>query len=94
MTQFRDQDLMKSTLYELKHEVSTLCQAAMESNNSNLRSQYTQILSKSLDNQKKFFDLMNQKGFYKVENAPQEQFSRTQQSLSSMQQQMQQPSMQ
>ena len=88
--QTQDMELVGTLIYQLKMEATGLCTAVLESANPNVRSQLTQILQQSLQNQKTVFDLMNQKGWYKVEAAPAEQYSRIQQSFSTMQQQAQQ----
>jgi spore coat protein F len=82
----QDKELIGTMIYQIKMECTTLCQAILESANDDVRSQLTSILTKALQNQKTVFDFMNQKGWYKVEAAPQEQFNRTQQSFQSMQQ--------
>ncbi len=48
------------------------------------------MLNQTFDHQKQIFDVMNQKGWYKVAPAPQEELTRIQQSFSQMQQQQQQ----
>lgn len=85
--QTQDMELIGTLIYQLKMEASALCTAVLESANPNVRSQLTQMLQQSLQNQKTVFDLMNQKGWYKVEAAPPEQYSRIQQSFATMQQQ-------
>jgi len=85
-----DMELVGTLLYQLKMEASTLCTAILECGNQNARPQLTQMLQQSLNNQKTVFDLMNQKGWYKVEAAPPEQYSRIQQAFTTMQQQAQQ----
>jgi spore coat protein CotF len=88
--QTQDMELVGTLIYQLKMEASSLCTSILESANPNVRTQLTQMLQQSLQNQKAVFDLMNQKGWYKVEPAPAEQYSRVQQSFSTMQQQAQQ----
>lgn len=87
--QTQDMELIGTLIYQLKMEASSLCTTILESANPNVRSQLTQILQQSLQNQKTVFDLMNQKGWYKVEAAPPEQYNRIQQSFTTMQQQQQ-----
>ncbi|MBP2643580.1 MAG: coat domain protein [Firmicutes bacterium] len=86
----QDMELVGTLIYQLKMESTTLCTAVMESASDSVRSQLTPILNQSLRDQKLVFDLMNQKGWYKVEPAPQEQYQRVQQSFISMQQQQSQ----
>jgi spore coat protein CotF len=90
--QTQDMELVGTLIYQLKMESSALCTAILESANPNVRSQLTQVLQQSLANQKTVFDLMNQKGWYKVEAAPPEQYNRIQQSFATMQQQQSQQS--
>lgn len=85
--QQQDMELVGTLIYQLKMEASSLCTAILESANDSVRTQLTQILQQSLRNQKTVFDLMSQKGWYKVEAAPTEQYSRIQQSFTTMQQQ-------
>mgnify|MGYP003587723911 CR=1 FL=1 len=85
--QTRDMELIGTLIYQLKMEASMICTSILESANPTMRSQLSQILQQSLENQKTVFDLMNQKGWYKVEAAPSEQYSRVQQSFVTMQQQ-------
>lgn len=92
--QTQDMEQIGTLLYQLKMESSSLCTAITESANNNVRTQLTQMLNRSLQNQKTVFDFMNQKGWYKVEPAPNEQYQRTQQSFTSMQQQQSQGQMQ
>lgn len=77
-------------LYLLKMEASSLCTEAIESACDSVRNHATGLLNKSLQNQKSLFELMKKKGWYKVESAPQEQYTRIQQSFTTMQSQMQQ----
>ncbi|MGI6092135.1 MAG: spore coat protein [Veillonellaceae bacterium] len=88
--QTQDMELIGTLIYQLKMESSSICTAILESANDNVRMQLTQILNKSLQNQKSVFDLMSQKGWYKTEAAPAEQYQRIQQSFVTMQQQQQQ----
>lgn len=92
--QTQDMELVGTLIYQLKMESSSLCTSVLESANENVRAQLTQVLQKSLQNQKTVFDLMKQKGWYNVEPAPAEQYSRIQQTFTTMQQQQQQQSQQ
>ncbi len=85
----QDMELVGTLIYQLKMESNALCTTILESANDGVRSQLTSVLGQSLKNQKTVFDLMNQKGWYKVEPAPQEQYQRIRQSFTSMQQQNQ-----
>lgn len=81
-----EKELVGNLLSQLKMECTSLCTAITESVNNNVRNQLTQILTKNLQNQKQVFDFMNSKGWYKVEAAPTEQFNRTKQSFTTIQQ--------
>lgn len=85
----QDMELIGTLIYQLKMETTALCTAVLESANNTVRSQLTSMLNQSLQDQKSVFDLMNQKGWYKVEPAPQEQYQRVKQSFMTMQQQQQ-----
>ncbi len=87
--QFQEKDWAGMILYMQKMEASTLCTAATESACDKVRTHTTNLLNKTLENQRNLFNFMNQKGWYKVETAPQQEMSRIQQSFSSMQSQMQ-----
>lgn len=76
-------------LYLQKMEASTLCTAALESADPEIRSHYCGLLYRSLENQKALFDIMNRKGWYKTEPAPVEQANKTSMSLGKMRQQAQ-----
>lgn len=86
----RDMEWMGNLLYQHKLAASMVTSAVLESSHPQLRSHFINLLNTTLHHQQQIFDLMNQKGWYKTEMASPEQFSRVQQSLSSVQQQMQQ----
>lgn len=86
VNQPQEKEWAGTLLYLQKIEASTLCTAALESANDQVRNHAMGLLNKSLQNQKKLFDIMNKKGWYQVEAAPVEQFNRIQQSFSSMMQ--------
>lgn len=85
----KDMEWMGILLYEHKLAASMLTTSVMESANPQVRQHFTSLLNQTLDHQKQIFDVMNQKGWYKVAPAPQDELSRIQQSFSTMQQQMQ-----
>lgn len=76
-------------LYLQKLECTTLCTAALESNSDQVRNHITGLLNKAIQNQKALYQIMSSKGWYNVEAAPQEQYNRIQQSVTTMQSQMQ-----
>lgn len=86
----KDMEWMGILLYEHKLAASMLTSSVLESADQQVRQHFTGLLNQTFDHQKQIFDVMNQKGWYKVAPAPQAEVSRIQQSFSSMQQQMQQ----
>lgn len=88
----KDMEWMGILLYEHKLAAGMLTDAVIESAEPQVRQHFTSLLNQTLDHQKQIFDIMNQKGWYKVAPAPQEELGRIQQSFSTMQQQQQQMS--
>lgn len=82
----QDMELVGTLLYQLKLESTSLVNTIMESANDNVRDELTDILNQSLQNQRDVFDFMNQQGWYKVEEAPQDQYQRVQQTFTTMRQ--------
>lgn len=85
----KDMEWMGILLYEHKLAASMLTSSVLESADPQVRQHFSSLLNQTLDHQKQIFDVMNQKGWYKVAPAPQDELSRIQQSFSTMQQQMQ-----
>jgi spore coat protein F len=88
-TQPQEKEWAGTLLYLQKLEASALCTAALESSCEQVRNHTTALLNKSLQNQKSLFDIMNKKGWYKVEAAPSDQYNRIVQNLNTIQSQMQ-----
>lgn len=86
MNQLHEKEWAQTLLHLQKLEASILCTTALESANDQIRGHAMGLLNKSLDNQKKLFEIMNKKGWYQVEPASVDQFNRVQQSFSSMMQ--------
>ena len=86
----KDMEWMGILLYEHKLAASMLTSSVLESADPQLRQHFTSMLNQTFDHQKQIFDVMNQKGWYKVAPAPKEELTRIQQSFSQMQQQQQQ----
>lgn len=84
-----EKDWAGNLLYMHKMEATTLCTAALESTNNEVRGHITAVLNKSLQNQKQLFDFMSSKGWYTVETAPREEYNRIQQTMTNMQSQQQ-----
>ncbi len=85
----KDMEWMGILLNEHKLAASMLTSGVIESANPQVRQHFSNLLNQTLDHQKQIFDVMNQKGWYKVAPAPQEELTRIQQSFTTMQQQMQ-----
>lgn len=77
-------------LYEHKLAAGMLNHGVLESATPQVRQHFSNLLNQTFDHQQQIFNLMNQKGWYKVEPAPQEELTRIQQGFSTMQQQQQQ----
>ncbi|MEN6414122.1 MAG: spore coat protein [Veillonellales bacterium] len=67
--QFTDQDMLQVALNESKHMAESVNTYILEANNDQLRRDYMTILGDVYSQQKKLFDVMQQKGFYNVKNA-------------------------
>jgi spore coat protein CotF len=86
----KDMEWMGNLLYQHKLAASMATSAVLESGHPEVRSHFTNLLNTTLHHQQQIFDLMNRKGWYQMEMASPDQYNRVQQSLSSIQQQMQQ----
>jgi spore coat protein F len=60
----------------------------LESNNQFLRTDAQNLLNRTFQHQKQIYDVMTQKGWYKVENANQQDVSKAQQNVSNIQSSM------
>jgi spore coat protein CotF len=76
-------------LYLQKLEAQMLCHATLEGSCDQVRNHASGLLNKSLQNQQNLFNIMSQKGWYKVDSAPQELYTSAQQKFTAMQTQMQ-----
>ncbi|MGE5403530.1 MAG: spore coat protein [Candidatus Saccharibacteria bacterium] len=86
----KDSEWMGILLYQHKLAAGLLTDGILESSDTKVRSHFENMFDKCVEHHKHIFDVMNQKGWYKVEPAPQDQLSRVQQSFSTLTQQMQQ----
>ena len=77
-----DKDLINVVLSEHKVQAGLLTHLVEESANQNLRDDASNILNKTFCQQKEIFDLMMQKGWYKLENASSQDMMKAQQELS------------
>jgi spore coat protein CotF len=89
MAQLQEKDCATTLLSLQKLEAQMLCSAALEAQDDQVRNHASGLLNKCLQNQKNLFNIMNQKGWYKVPQAPQELYNDAQQKFSNMQSQMQ-----
>ncbi len=85
MKNLTDKDITNVLLSEHKLAASSLTNLVLESTNQFLRNDVTNILTKTFQHQKQIYDLMTQKGWYQVQNASQQDISKAQQELSSVQ---------
>ena len=85
----QEKECAGTLLYLQKHEAEMLCSASLEASDANIRNHCTGLLQKCLENQHNLFNIMNQKGWYKVETAPQEMLTKAQQNMTTMQTQIQ-----
>lgn len=81
-TQFSEKDILQVVLNESKFCAESLNFAILESSNEQLRRDYMTILGDVYSQQKQVFDLMQQKGFYNVQNATSQQISQVQSKFS------------
>ena len=88
-TQPQEKEWAGTLLYLQKLEAQMLCHATLEGVDDQVRNHASGLLSKSLQNQKNLFNIMNQKGWYQVDSAPQEMLTSAQQKFTTMQAQMQ-----
>lgn len=78
----QEKECAGTLLYLQKHEAEMLCSATLEASDANVRAHCAGLLQKCLENQHNLYNLMNQKGWYKIEAAPQEMLTRAQQTIS------------
>jgi len=77
-TQFADQDILQLALNESKHMAEAINSYILEATSEQLRRDYMTVLGDIFNQQKQIFDVMQQKGFYNVENASAQQISKAQ----------------
>lgn len=85
MKNITDKEILNVLLDEHKLGASSMTNLVLESSNQILRNDATNILNRTFQHQKQIFDLMTQKGWYQVQNASQQDISRAQQEMSSIQ---------
>ncbi len=85
MKNITDREITNVLLDEHKLCAASLTNLILESSNQNLRTDLTNILNKSFQQQKQLFDIMTQKGWYQTQSASQQDITRAQQDLSKVQ---------
>lgn len=85
MKNLTDKEIVTVLLDEHKLGAASMTNLVLESTNQFLRNDATSILTRTFQHQKQIFDIMSQKGWYQVQNASQQDISRAQQELSSIQ---------
>ena len=80
--QISDADLLNLALNETKHTAQALNVFISEANSNQLRQDYMTVLGDVYSEQKQLFDLMQQKGYYKVQNADQQEIAQAQSKFS------------
>lgn len=76
--QLADKDILQLALNETKHAAQALNSFILEASNEQLRRDYMTVLGDVYNQQKQVFDLMEQKGFYNVQDATPEQMTQAQ----------------
>ena len=77
-----DKDIMNAVLNEHKLCASGLTTLVLEGACQELRNDVSGVLNRVFSQQKQVFDLMNNKGWYPVKNASQQEATMAQQQLS------------
>jgi spore coat protein CotF len=85
-TQFADRDILQLALNESKHIAEAINSYILEATSEQLRRDYMTVLGDVFNQQKQIFDVMQQKGFYNVENASAQQITKAQSKFSSQMQ--------
>ena len=85
-----DKDIANIMLNQHKHEAAKLTNFILECSNEQMRRDAQNALMQVFNHQKQIFDIMNQRGWYKIQPADPQQLSRAQQEISNIQQDMMQ----
>jgi len=80
--QFGDQEALQVTLNETKHMAESLNNYILEATNDQLRRDYMTVLGDVYSQQKQIYDMMQQKGYYTVKNANNQDISQAQNKFS------------
>jgi len=74
-----DRDLMESELLTLKGVCDLYMHGAIEASTQEVHTAFKDALNESLNIQNKIYNLMAEKGWYPMENAPQQQINNVKQ---------------
>jgi spore coat protein CotF len=88
MKSLTEKEITNALLDKHKLAASSITNLVLESTNQFLRNDATEILTRTFQHQKQIFDLMNQKGWYQIQNASQQEITKAQQEVSSIQSSM------
>lgn len=80
--QFTDRDILQLALNESKHSAGAINIYILEAVSEQLRKDYMTVLGDVYMQQKQIFDVMQQKGFYNVEQASAQQLTKAQSKFS------------
>lgn len=85
--QFSDQDILQLALSETKLMAASLNTYILEAADEQLRRDYMTVLGDVYNQQKQIFDVMQQKGYYNVQNASPQSISQVKNKFSGQSQQ-------
>lgn len=85
--QFSDRDVLQVCLNESKHMAEALNTYILEASNEQLRRDYMTVLGDIYTQQQQLFNLMQQKGYYQVQNANPQDLAQAQSKFSAQAQQ-------
>ena len=80
--QFAERDILQLVLNESKHTAESINSYILEAADEQLRRDYMAVLGDVYSQQKQIFDVMQQKGYYNVENASSQQMQKAQSKFS------------
>ncbi|MFU0799623.1 MAG: spore coat protein [Xylanivirga thermophila] len=78
---FNDKQIASVLLTNHKQSAQSLTNLVLESANQGIRQDAQQILQTTFQHQKAIWDYMNQKGYYQVDMAPQQEITKAQQQI-------------
>lgn len=84
MKNLTDKEITNVILDEHKLSASAMTTLVLESACPTLRSDATQILTRTFDHQKQIFDIMSQKGWYETQPANQQDLTKAKQTYSNI----------